>query len=884
MLLKWLTASFTKRRGRMLGGMAGIAITIALLSAIGSFITYSGAAMTARAIEGVPVDWQIQLMQGTPESTLRSELAKITAVSAFEPVGYADAQGLKSTTGTSVQQTGAAKIVGISDSYKNNFPLELRSLVGAASGALITQQAAANLHVQPGDTVTIQRLGLPPVDVKIDGVTDMPNADSFFQAIGMPASAAPQAPPDNVLILPAAQWHAIFDPQSAVRPDTVKMQYHVRIAHTFPTDPEAAYISVQRLANNLEARIAGSGLVGNNIAARLDAVRADALYAKVLFLFLGLPGAILAVLLVLFIAASGEGHRKHEQDLLRIHGASTARIIHIQSLEAWGMGVGGVLVGILLAFLVDSLLIPINAATSGLVFAWIMFASLAGIVLALAAVIIPSLRTLRNSDQLVVKDEHAFMKPLWQRIYLDVIFLAISAIEFWRTASTGYSIVMAPEGIASVTVHYESFMGPLFLWIGGVLLALRLSDIFIAKTPSLTATVLRPTAGRLAPVVSASLSRDRRFVTRGILLVALALSFAISTSIFNTTYNQQAMVDAELTNGSDVTVTGIVPFSSNDPRLQKIAALPDIAGSQLMQHRFAYVGKDLQDMYGVDPSKIQSATNISNAFFANHNAQATLIALQHQKDGILISEETKNDFQLNNGDLINLRMQDARDNAYREVPFHVVGVVREFPTAPKDSFFVANADYIASATHNPAFEVLLLRAKGSPARLAAEVGSALGPDSIKISEIGAVQKTISSGITSVDLRGLTSLELTFAIILLASSIGLVLALGLSERRRNFAIMKMIGGDKRELNAFIQSETATIFVGGTVVGSILGIGIAAMLVKVLTGIFDPPPEVLAFPWGYIATLLITGVLAASAASALASHLARQSVVEEIRAQA
>ena len=258
--------------------------------------------------------------------------------------------------------------------------------------------------------------------------------------------------------------------------------------------------------------------------------------------------------------------------------------------------------------------------------------------------------------------------------------------------------------------------------------------------------------------------------------------------------------------------------------------------------------------------------------------------MRTQKDGILISEETKNDFQLNTGDLINLRVQDATDHAYHEVPFHVVGVVREFPTAPKDSFFVANAEYIAAVTHNPTYELLLLRAKGNPARLASEVSGILGSNSVKISEIGAVQKTISSGITSVDLRGLTSLELTFAIILLASSIGLVLALGLSERRRNFAIMKMIGGDKKELNAFIHSETAAIFFGGLVGGSILGIGIAGMLVKVLTGIFDPPPEMLAFPWGYLAILLGTGIVAAAAAAKLMSYLARQSIVEEMRSKA
>lgn len=36
------------------------------------------------------------------------------------------------------------------------------------------------------------------------------------------------------------------------------------------------------------------------------------------------------------------------------------------------------------------------------------------------------------------------------------------------------------------------------------------------------------------------------------------------------------------------------------------------------------------------------------------------------------------------------------------MPFHYVGVVREFPTAPSDSFLVANAEYVADATGSDA--------------------------------------------------------------------------------------------------------------------------------------------------------------------------------------
>jgi hypothetical protein len=56
------------------------------------------------------------------------------------------------------------------------------------------------------------------------------------------------------------------------------------------------------MANNIEVRIAGSAALANNLAARLDGVRDDALYAKVLFLFLGAPGVVLAALVTAEVA------------------------------------------------------------------------------------------------------------------------------------------------------------------------------------------------------------------------------------------------------------------------------------------------------------------------------------------------------------------------------------------------------------------------------------------------------------------------------------------------------------------------------------------------------------------------------------------------------
>ena len=53
--------------------------------------------------------------------------------------------------------------------------------------------------------------------VRVDGVVDLPTADSLFQKVGAPVGAQPQAPPDNVLLVPERAWHTVFDPLAAKR-------------------------------------------------------------------------------------------------------------------------------------------------------------------------------------------------------------------------------------------------------------------------------------------------------------------------------------------------------------------------------------------------------------------------------------------------------------------------------------------------------------------------------------------------------------------------------------------------------------------------------------------------------------------------------------------
>src|SRR5205807_7160090 len=132
------------------------------------------------------------------------QIDRAAGVLVSRPVGYADVPGFQGQSGGTVQTTGSGMALGMPTDYASTFPREIRFLVGAKSGVLIAQQTAANLHAGPGSVIRIGRPGMRAARVRVDGVIDLPQADSLFQTVGAPPGSGPTAPPDNVVLLPIA--------------------------------------------------------------------------------------------------------------------------------------------------------------------------------------------------------------------------------------------------------------------------------------------------------------------------------------------------------------------------------------------------------------------------------------------------------------------------------------------------------------------------------------------------------------------------------------------------------------------------------------------------------------------------------------------------------
>lgn len=881
---RWLVGLARRRRARLVAAALGVAVAVGLLASIGTFLSSSKATMTQRAASSVSVDWQVEVQPGADPAKVLATVTAFGGLRSVSAVRFARTTGFSATAGGSTQTTGAGVVLGLPAAYADRFPSVLRPLTGRTAGVLLAQQTAANLHAAPGDTVTIGRAGMADAKIRIDAIVDLPSADSLFQKVGAPIGAQPQAPPDNVLLVPDTVWHGLFDQLAIARPDLVTTQVHADVVSKLPTDPSQAFTSIENAARNLELRLAGGGLVGNNLGAELGKARSDSLYAQVLFLFLGVPGAVLAALLTAMIAAAGSDRRRRDQALLRARGATTRQLVSIGFGEAALVAVGGSAVGLAIAgvigrFSFRSADIGATGATS---WGWAAAAVLAGFVIAAVAVAWPAWRDARTLTVAAARRTVGRTSdPRWMRWGVDFLFIAAALLLFWLKSRSGYKLVLAPEGVPTISVDYWAFLAPALAWIGAGMLLWRIASSTLRYGVRPLRALLRPAAGGLAGTVAASMSRQRRLLARSLTVVALTAAFAASTSIFNATYRHQAEVDATLSNGAMVTVLqapGTAAGPEGADRIRKVAGVRSVTA---LQHRYAYVGADLQDLYGVDPTTIVRATKLENAYFQGGTAQALMARLAAQPDALLVSAETVHDFQLNPGDTVRLRLQDGPTKAYRAIPFTYVGVALEFPTAPSDSFLVANASYVARMTHSNAVETFLVDTKSSDStavtnRIAKVVGT-----SAVVKDIASKRRKIGSSLTAVELAGLTRVELGFALVLAAAASGLVLWIGLTERRRTFAIASALGASTRQLGGFVWSEAVFVSGGGLVLGALTALGMSQMLVKVLTHVFDPPPSRFSLPWGYLGLVLAVMVAAVMTATAAAMRATRRPGVDMLR---
>src|SRR5579871_3520713 len=860
-----------------------LAAAVGLLGSMLLFIGYSLRTETGSAIRGVPLHLQGPVGSYDAALHVADGVARQSGVLAASPAATATFAGMSHSGPAGFTAAGAGALLAVPPGYTTHIDV-FRVLQGSLRDGeiVLDQQLAATLQAGVGDTVTITpRPGARPRAFRVSGVALITAPDTVFQPLDPQLGPAPAQPPANAAIMPLATFaHTLAPALPSIAPASLGaaavpggqtgVQWQVQ-AQADPrrlgNTPAQAYTRSAQLVNRIERSLPGQVQFVNNLSDRLNTAAGDALYAETLYIMLALPGALIGLGLA-YLAALGTVDRdRRELALLRTRGAGRRHLLALAAIESIAIGVVAGAIGIGLAVLATQTLIsggvgltPARGLIAGLICALLAIAgALAARLAAGAAVWRASISTGRHSVQ-------REPKPLWQKLYLDVGFLALSGLIYWLTASTGFSAVVNPDSNPTISLSVYMFFAPALLWIGAALLLVRLRGRALAVLAG------RVTAGRARTArgfLLASAGHRGGAINRGLLAVGLLLAFGVNLGIFTATYDQQAGVDAELTLGADITASAAPGVAARHDLVAKIASVPGVTATTAIDHSYAYVGPDLQDTFGIDPGSFTRATSLRDSYFLGGGAASTMARLAARPDGILVSKETITDYSLNRGDLLRLRVLDHRTGAFHIVPFHVVGIVQEFPSAPRDSFMVANRPYLQAADHAGGPNVIFARSN-DPAATAARIAVATRAEGTIVKDITRQSRATVSSITTVDLRGVSRIIEAFTIALAAAAMGLFIALALVERRQEFATMAALGARLRDISAFVWSEAGLVVIASLALAAGLGVLLSAMLVAMLQHVFDPPPDALAIPWRYLVELAAAALVGAAATTAIAAR--------------
>ncbi|MCB0025763.1 MAG: FtsX-like permease family protein, partial [Caldilinea sp.] len=288
---------------------------------------------------------------------------------------------------------------------------------------------------------------------------------------------------------------------------------------------------------------------------------------------------------------------------------------------------------------------------------------------------------------------------------------------------------------------------------------------------------------------------------------------------------------------------------------------------------------------GAAQQTIDAMTNRTTNY-APGSAQQVLDALAATPNGVIISVEQAEKYNILVGDPVLLRLYNRATNQYTDVQAKAVGLFVYFSTSAQDSDFILNRDFMTQSSGNPSMSYFLFKTDGTPATNASVAATLAGQYKnvmpLRIETIDTVVKTESSSLTSLNLGGLGAMERLYTLLVTSVGLAIFLLAMINERQREFGAMRALGANLGHLRRFLFTEAATIGGLSLVIGFAVGVGLAYMLVMLLGVIFTIPAQQLSWPVVELVILAVL-VIAGMTVSALVSarRLARLKVVEALR---
>jgi ABC-type antimicrobial peptide transport system permease subunit len=558
--------------------------------------------------------------------------------------------------------------------------------------------------------------------------------------------------------------------------------------------------------------------------------------------------------------------------LLRSRGASRSQVLGAFVTQSLGLAAIALVAGPLLAILVVRLLIQStlapadqqalnvisdDPARAALGVGWLALAAALSAVVAMGF----SIRGSASHNVLEMRREsaRATRRPLWQRMYLDIVAVVV--------ALTAYilSLYVTGSGVVDVQTNLListplALVAPIFLVIAGILLFLRFFPVLLRLVAWLTSR--RPGA---APMLAlAHMARAPRQAMRMVLLLALASSFASFALVFNASEVQHISTMAAYQTGADISgPISILDYSN--PITQQTTRYRNISGVTSATLGYVTDAFPVVTIYQSTSFAIRAvdADNFAQtAIWTNQDSSQPLSALMRQlaakrASGVaannvpaVVDALTWRAFNLSIGATFILQV------GVKNISFTAIAEVEHIPTV-NDSLAPGRgndyippggvlADYQTLATVYNAtsgdfltMNYVWLRTSDNPALLS-KVRAVLSSGTLALTTINDRRAIIASlEKDPLYLALMNVLILGTVTTVLLALVGNLTASWLNARTRliNFAVLRAIGSTPRQVASVLAWEQVIVYTTAIVLGAFFGAILAATIVPALvfTGI-------------------------------------------------
>lgn len=595
---------------------------------------------------------------------------------------------------------------------------------------------------------------------------------------------------------------------------------------------------------------------------------------------LALPVILLALFFSVFAADTFMAPRNVEVGIIRSKGASYSQV---SSVFLWESAVIAIL-SIVLGLLFSVFFAPLIPSTiSFMNFDWEIYLfylsntviSPNTVIRAISLTVLPSLLfilylarksasteislTLAEATEESTEHSEAHGFTIGASIFLLILVIVLMLIVPRHPA-----LFLLELLLGTAAWFFIAFNGSRISRVGLAKVSKRLSFILGQKN-LISAGYLRMRKGRIIPLMVVL-----------VLTMSSTIAFAVQSESLRVDLNREVSYAL----GSDLRIDCTVR------ELNFSYALEDFAGvvnAMPVLRTWARIGPDLLSIEALDPNDYSSIGKFDQSSFFGESPETVLSALAAVPNGIVLSAAQATRWNKTIGSTLNLEMSGV--GTTQIVEFNITGLVFSAPgfgyasseyvpystlgagfgfSSGDDGFALTNLEFIEDLIGKHEATLFMVDLDGSANRtlLLNELRALSGVTPNTPQEFDLKAHSLQTALFLNTIEGLFTLGFVMSLTLSLFALSISLGSVVRERRKEYAIMRAIGGSQRQIVSMVFSEFAGVVIASLALSLILG-AVFAYVMGLLLNVMGPFSRTLvatiSFPLDFLAIVMFIEIL-------------------------